>query len=654
MCTAHGNRLTFTTRGALASAGILVILAGTITAPASPAYAGTGGYQDLTTGDWTVPDGVEVARVTVVGGRGGNGFGPAGGSGGAGASVSASLTVTGQWLRTRLGGNGANGTGFSVGGGGGASGFGSGSGGAGVLGGGGGGGDSRVFAGPVGLGASVVLIAGGGGGGGSQSADTADPPGFKDGASGGDGGSAGQFDGSGSSGSFGQPGGGAPGGGATSNSGGARPCSVSGCGEAGTSPSGGDAGSGGTGGGGGGGAGLWGGAGANSGAFLTGGGGGGGGSSWADSSATAGNATTSFSAAFGPSAFVDYVVFDTNTLATASVGASFSADIDAYYGSSNDPATAYSISPALPNGLSLNTSTGEISGTPTATSSASYTVSASYMHLGGTYARTSKAFTLTVTASAPGVPTSVTATPGDSRAVVSFTAPVSDGGSTITSYLVTSTPSGITASGSTSPVTVTGLTNGITYTFTVQAINVAGTSLASNASTGVTPFSNSGGGGGDSSGSGFAHDASVPVVSPSTQTTSDTAPPENPGLNSTLQVACGVLRKASVPNESSTPRYMRHPARHPLSKSPIVRQGIGQSLELVARLQPNATVTSSVRGPKSCESGVRSSKDGVLGTWLSTSKGRLMLPTLIFTQRGTAVITMTSGPNKWYVRVRVR
>jgi len=40
---------------------------------------------------------------------------------------------------------------------------------------------------------------------------------------------------------------------------------------------------------------------------------------------------------------------------------------------------------------------------------------------------------------------------------VAFTAPVSDGGSAITGYTVTSSPGGITATGTASPLTVTGL-----------------------------------------------------------------------------------------------------------------------------------------------------------------------------------------------------
>jgi hypothetical protein len=87
----------------------------------------------------------------------------------------------------------------------------------------------------------------------------------------------------------------------------------------------------------------------------------------------------------------------------------------------------------------------------------------------------------------PGAPTHVMATAGDEQATVNFTAPVSNGGSPITGYTVTSNPGNITATGTSSPMTITGLTNGTAYTFTVKATNSAGDSEASEASDSVTP-----------------------------------------------------------------------------------------------------------------------------------------------------------------------
>jgi hypothetical protein len=93
-------------------------------------------------------------------------------------------------------------------------------------------------------------------------------------------------------------------------------------------------------------------------------------------------------------------------------------------------------------------------------------------------------------ASAPGAPTSVTATStGATTANVSFTAPASDGGATITSYTATSSPGGITGSISqagSGTIAMTGLTAGTSYTFTVTATNSAGTGSASSASNSIT------------------------------------------------------------------------------------------------------------------------------------------------------------------------
>jgi len=94
----------------------------------------------------------------------------------------------------------------------------------------------------------------------------------------------------------------------------------------------------------------------------------------------------------------------------------------------------------------------------------------------------------TVNAIAPGAPTIGTATAGDASATVTFSAPASAGGSTITGYTVTANPGGATGTGSGSPVTVNGLTNGVSYTFTVTATNAASlTGGASGVSNSVTP-----------------------------------------------------------------------------------------------------------------------------------------------------------------------
>jgi hypothetical protein len=88
--------------------------------------------------------------------------------------------------------------------------------------------------------------------------------------------------------------------------------------------------------------------------------------------------------------------------------------------------------------------------------------------------------------SVPDAPTSVSAVPSNARAIVSFTPPTNNGGLEITNYTVTSSPDGITATGSSSPIIVSGLTIGTEYTFTVTATNFVGTSSVSSPSAPVT------------------------------------------------------------------------------------------------------------------------------------------------------------------------
>jgi len=88
---------------------------------------------------------------------------------------------------------------------------------------------------------------------------------------------------------------------------------------------------------------------------------------------------------------------------------------------------------------------------------------------------------------APGAPTDLTATPANTTIALAWTAPASDGGSSINGYNVYegSTPGGESSTPvnsslvTTTSLTVTDLFNGVAYYFTVKAVNSEGSSAAS-------------------------------------------------------------------------------------------------------------------------------------------------------------------------------
>lgn len=97
-------------------------------------------------------------------------------------------------------------------------------------------------------------------------------------------------------------------------------------------------------------------------------------------------------------------------------------------------------------------------------------------------------------ATVPDAPTSLTATPSSTQMALSWTAPVNNGGASISDYLVeyklatepttwTTFNDGVSAS---TTALVTSLTNGLSYNFRVSAINIAGTGAVSNTAT-ATP-----------------------------------------------------------------------------------------------------------------------------------------------------------------------
>lgn len=119
------------------------------------------------------------------------------------------------------------------------------------------------------------------------------------------------------------------------------------------------------------------------------------------------------------------------------------------------------------------------------TNGTAYTFTVTATNIKGTGSASAASNSVTP-ATVPGAPVINSVTAGNAQATVNFTPPASNGGAAITSYTVTSSPGGLTASGAGSPITITGLTNGTAYTFTVTANTSAG-STASSPSNSVTP-----------------------------------------------------------------------------------------------------------------------------------------------------------------------
>jgi phosphatidylethanolamine-binding protein (PEBP) family uncharacterized protein len=92
----------------------------------------------------------------------------------------------------------------------------------------------------------------------------------------------------------------------------------------------------------------------------------------------------------------------------------------------------------------------------------------------------------------PSAPTAVSISSGNGAVTLSFSAPTSNGGASITGYSVSCTGGGAnrTGSGTASPITVTGLSNGTSYSCSVAAVNSVGTGAAS-VSVSATPTADS-------------------------------------------------------------------------------------------------------------------------------------------------------------------
>lgn len=423
---------TFTTFASAAIIG-LIAPAQAVACP-TPSTLPDGSFLVTITSDcsWTVPNGVTSIDLIVVGGGGGGGANAGGGGGGGGVLIQAGHAVTAGdvWAAT-IGAGGAGGSG----------GGGNGSGGT----------QSKLLKGGSALNAQGGNGGGGGGGGGGSSGtgtNSLNAGGAGDGANAGGGG--------GGSGSVGAAfGAGAAGGnGTTWTANGVAYGGGGGGGANGTS-----AGSGTAGGGSGSTSGI-----GSTGTANRGGGGGGGGPAFDGGAGSDGIILVNYA---GSSPTIT-----TTVLNDATVGQAYSATLAASGGSGVFTAWALSTG-TLPTGLSLDSTSGVISGTPTAAGQSTFSVRATDSAGTQTAARS-----LTLTVLAPAKPVVTTSSLPDGTVGSAYTASLSaSGGSgTFTTWALSSgsLPSGLSINASTGTISGTPTSSG-TQQVAVTVTDSAGT-----------------------------------------------------------------------------------------------------------------------------------------------------------------------------------
>ncbi|MBO9599126.1 MAG: S-layer homology domain-containing protein, partial [Cohnella sp.] len=186
--------------------------------------------------------------------------------------------------------------------------------------------------------------------------------------------------------------------------------------------------------------------------------------------------TPTSSSGGGPSA-PSYTVPGAPTNVTAASGSgSVTVSFTPPASDGGSPITGYTVT-SSPGGITATGTSSPITVTGLSTDTA-YTFTVTATNAAGTSEASNASNSVAPFPVAPGAPTDIVATGGNGGSVtVSFTPPASDGGRSIAGYTVTSSPGGITATGTSSPITVTGLTYGTAYTFTVTASHAFGTSV---------------------------------------------------------------------------------------------------------------------------------------------------------------------------------
>ncbi len=139
---------------------------------------------------------------------------------------------------------------------------------------------------------------------------------------------------------------------------------------------------------------------------------------------------------------------------------------------SGSPASSWSISPALPAGLSFNAATGQISGTPTATSaSTTYTVTATNSAGSDT---TTVDLSVAASLAAPNISYSLSNLSLTENSAMSSLLPTNTGGAASSWSISPSPPSGILFNTTSGRISGTATTSLAGTTFTITAINSTG------------------------------------------------------------------------------------------------------------------------------------------------------------------------------------
>ncbi|WP_158621251.1 fibronectin type III domain-containing protein [Dyella dinghuensis] len=281
---------------------------------------------------------------------------------------------------------------------------------------------------------------------------------------------------------------------------------------------------------------------------------------------------------------------------------------------------------ALPSGLTLSSS-GVLSGTPSAAGAFNFTVQMADSSTPTTYFGAHN-YTLTVaTATVPGAPTGASATAGNAQASVAFTAPASNGGATITGYTATSSPGGLTGTCSTSPCTVIGLTNGTAYTFTVTATNSVGTGSPSAASNSVTPSSV------PSAPTGVSATSTTPAQATVTFAAANNNGSAITGYTVTSSPAGGVDSNAGTTALSHVITGLTNGTAYTFTVTATNADGTGPASSASNSVTPKATQTITFANPGT-------QNFGTTPTLTATATSGL---TVTFSSTTTAVCTITSG-----------